>query len=158
MSRSTAHRSRAWSRALAFASVLLLAPATAHAAGCTISTTSIAFGPYDVFSAAPVDSTATITYRCNGNSSVAIGITSGQSDTFNPRVMTKGLERLGYHLFLDPAHTAIWGDTGSGTQMYYDPGAPNNRSVTVTVYGRIPAGQDVSAGSYTDSVVALVLF
>jgi spore coat protein U-like protein len=137
---------------------LLLVPATAHAAGCTISTTSINFGAYDVFSSGPTDSTATITYRCNGNSAVAIGITRGQSDTFNPRIMAKGLENLGYNLYLDSSHSTVWGDTGSGTQIYYDPSAPNNKNVTITIFGRIPAGQDVSAGSYSDSVVAVVLF
>jgi spore coat protein U-like protein len=31
-------------------------------------------------------------------------------------------------------------------------------NVTVTIYGRIPARQDVSAGSYTDTVVATINF
>jgi len=30
--------------------------------------------------------------------------------------------------------------------------------VTVTVYGRVPAGQNVAAGSYGDSVVATIIF
>ena len=144
--------------AVALVVFLLVAPSAARAGGCTISTTSIDFGGYNVFSAGPTDSTATISYHCNGNAALAIGLTRGQSDTFNPRVMAKGLERLGYNLFLDGAHTTVWGDLGSGTQIYYDSSAPNNRSVTVTVYGRIPAGQDVGAGGYSDSVVAVILF
>ena len=137
---------------------MLLAPSAAQAAGCTISTTSIDFGAYNVFSSGPTDSTATMTYRCSGNAAVAISITRGQSDTFNPRIMAKGTEHLGYNLYLDSSQSTVWGETSSGTESYYDSRAPNNKSVTVTVFGRIPAGQDVSAGSYSDSVVAVVLF
>jgi spore coat protein U-like protein len=30
--------------------------------------------------------------------------------------------------------------------------------VSVTIYGRIPPGQDVSVGTYSDTVTVLVLF
>ncbi len=137
---------------------LTLLPAWAHAGGCTVATTSINFGSYNVFATAPTDSTATITYHCSGTSAIAIGITRGQSETFAPRVQSKGPDELKYNLYLDPARTTVWGDTSSGTQIYYNTSVPNNRDVTLTVYGRIPPGQDASAGSYTDSVSVIVLF
>jgi spore coat protein U-like protein len=145
-------------RVVAGAAIVMLLPAAAHAGSCTVATTSISFGSYNVFSTAPVDSTATITYRCNGGATVAIGITTGQSGSFNPRVMAKGLEQLGYNLYLDAAHSTVWGDSSSGSQLYFDPNPPNNHNVTVTVYGRMPAGQDAGAGAYSDSVTVVVLF
>ncbi|HBA40317.1 MAG TPA: hypothetical protein DCZ05_11400 [Deltaproteobacteria bacterium] len=34
----------------------------------------------------------------------------------------------------------------------------SNKNVTLTIYGRIPASQDVSAGSYTNAVTATINF
>lgn len=141
-----------------FALLLALWPTAARAASCTLSSTSLSFGAYDVFATAPTDSTATLTYRCSGNADIAIGITRGRSTTYNPREMAKGTERLSYNLYLDPARTTVWGDTTGGTQVYFDTRVPNNRNVMATVYGRIPAGQDVSAGDYTDTVLVVVEF
>ena len=36
-----------------------------------------------------------------------------------------------------------------GTSLYWDFDPPNNQNVTVTIYGRIPPGQDISAGLLT---------
>jgi spore coat protein U-like protein len=125
---------------------------------CTISATGVSFGSYNVFSTLPTDSTGTITYRCSGNAIVAIGITRGVSSTFNSRAMTRGAEQLAYNLYLDAARTSIWGDTTGGSQIYVNATVPHNTNVPLTIYGRIPGGQDVAAGTYTDHVIAIVLF
>jgi spore coat protein U-like protein len=153
----------------ALAVLMIVAPARRAGAGqgdddseggghCTISATAVGFGSYNVFSSGPTDSTGTITYRCRGHHSVAIGITRGSGSTFNPRSMSRGGEQLTYNLYLDAARTSIWGDATGGSQMYVNVGFPNNTDITLTVYARIPPGQDVSAGTYTDSVAAIVLF
>ncbi len=67
-------------------------------------------------------------------------------------------EGLNYNLYLDAARTTIWGDGTGGTQVYSNANPPNNTNVTVTIYGRIPASQDVSAGSYTNTVTATINF
>src|SRR5919107_5441062 len=131
------------------------APELARASNCSVTATSIAFGSYDVFSAAPLDSVGTISYRCLGNANATITISRGQSSTFGPRILAKGAERLSYNLFLDAARTIVWGDASGGTQPYVDGDAPNNQTVTIPIYGRIPADQDVSAGVYSDTVVAI---
>jgi spore coat protein U-like protein len=145
-------------RALVAVVLVLATPAAARAATCSISTTSVVFGSYSVFSTTPVDSTGTVTYRCSGSASVSITITRGQSSTFNPRTLAKGTEKLSYGLFLDAARTIIWGDASGGTQTYFNGSAPNNRDVTVTIHGRIPSGQDVASGAYTDTVTVVVQF
>jgi spore coat protein U-like protein len=147
-------------RVLACATAILLAGAAdVEAAQCTISTTPVVFGTYNVFSAAPVDSTGTIAYRCNGGArGVMITMTRGQSVAFVPRELQKGLETLSYNLFRDAARTSIWGDFSAGTSAYIDTNPPNNQDIAVTVYGRIPPGQDISAGSYSDTVTVEVNF
>jgi spore coat protein U-like protein len=72
--------------------------------------------------------------------------------------MKKGAESLTYNLYRDAAFATVWGD-GSGTTGTYQIGnPPNNLNVNLTVYGRVPALQDVSAGSYSDTVIATVNF
>ena len=69
------------------------------------------FGTYNVFNGSNVDSTGTVTYRCNGSAhNITVGLTQGASATFNPRQMPKGAEALTYNLFLDASRSTIWGD------------------------------------------------
>ena len=125
---------------------------------CTISTTPVSYGSYNVFSAAPLDSTGTVTYRCGNERNITITLNEGGAATFNPRRMLKGSEALNYNLYRDAARTTLWGDGTSGTQVYSDANPPNNQNVTVNIFGRIPAGQDVTAGSYTNTITATINF
>jgi spore coat protein U-like protein len=144
----------AWCAIMAWSSRAEAAP------NCTISTTSVSFGSYDVFSSTPTDSTGTVSYRCSGNApSVLITLNKGSSATFNPRTLKSGANVLTYNLFTDAARTSIWGDGTGSTTFYQKSPPPNNTMVNVTVYGRIPAAQDVGASpSYTDSVTATINF
>jgi spore coat protein U-like protein len=85
-------------------------------------------------------------------------MTPGSSNTFNSREMRRGVDVLQYNLYRDASRTVIWGNLSGGTSVYYDYGLANNRDTTVTVYGRIPAGQDVSAGAYSDTVTIEIWF
>ena len=129
----------------------------AAAAGCTLSTTSINFGTYDVFDTAPNDSTGTVTLNCNGGAKdVTVEIGRGGASSFALRRMVNGAVELRYNLYLNAARTTIWGDGTGGTQPYDVGNPPNNKDVTLTIFGRITAEQDVSSGSYSDSVTVTV--
>ncbi len=131
----------------------------ADAQACTVSATSVNFGSYNVFNGSDTDSTGTVTYRCNGSAhNITIGLTQGASASFNQRQMQKGAEALAYNLFLDAARSTIWGDGTSGTSVYSIGNPPNNTNVNLTVYGRVTAGQDVSAGTFSDTVTAVINF
>jgi spore coat protein U-like protein len=139
------------------AGALVAGERPASAQNCSVSTTSISFGVYDVFSTVPLASTGSLTLRCMFASTAAVWLGKGNAMTNNPRQMASGVNRLSYNLYVDANHTAIWGDPN-----------PNHRDVavswwwwwptTVTVYGLIPAGQDVPAGSYTDTVTVTINF
>ena len=152
-----------WKRAL-FALVLGIgilqaSEASAQAPSCTISATSVNFGNYNVFNGTNLDSTGTITYRCNATAAnITIALSKGLSTTYNPRQMSMGAERLSYNLYRNAARTNIWGDGTSGTAVYFRANPPNNSNVNLTVYGRVPAGQDVSAGTFSDTVTAVINF
>ena len=128
----------------------------AEAAKCNIATTPIAFGTYNVFSAAPVDSVGSLLFDCTGVRTVSIAISQGQGGSFQPRELKSGAESLYYNLFLDAARSSVWGNGSGGTQTYV--ANPGRDPVNVTIYGRIPPEQDVSFGSYADSVTVTINF
>lgn len=138
--------------------IVLLAGSRAEAAKCSIASSPLTFGIYNVFNTAPVDSTGTVTIDCNGGAkNVVLTISRGQSSTFIPRTLKKGSESLAYNLFQDASRSMVWGD-GSGGAPYYTVGDPPNRDVSFTIFGRIPPSQDITAGAYSDSVTVTVLF
>ena len=128
-------------------------------AACTISSTGVSFGTYDVFAPAPTDSTGSVVYDCDpADKNIRITLSTGSSGTFLPRELTNGLDQLAYNLFDDAALTSIWGDGTGGSNFYSIKNPHPQKPVALTIYGRLPPLQDVAAGAYTDSVVVMVDF
>ncbi len=129
-------------------------------AACNVSTTSVNFGNYDVFSAVPLDTTGTITVACDERPlprvTIAIG-PSPNSGGFDPRMMklTTGSDLLNYNFYINRNRTRIWGD-GSGNTFTRSRRVRRNRPWVRNVYGRIPPGQDVSAGLYADTLTVTI--
>lgn len=148
-------------RAAVVAAIAILSTASIAEAqlglNCSIGTTPVAFGDYNVLSASPKTTTGTVTYQCTLGVNIIVTLSRGSSSTFNPRTMTKGAETLSYNLYRDAAYQTIWGDGTGGTQAYSTL-ATVLFPTTVTVYAQLPAGQDVTVGSYGDSVVATIIF
>ena len=139
---------------------LLIAAVSAAEAACTITTTAVSFGSYNVFAGSADDATGQITYRCTGPRPpiVTIHLDKGGSPSFSPRQMRRGSETLNYNLYLDSTRSTIWGDGTGGTQTYSRANPPNGRNIALSLFGRIPAGQDVSAGTYSATVTATIFF
>ena len=87
-----------------------------------------------------------------------ISLEKGSSSTFSPRTMTKGGEALGYNLYMDASRTLVWGDGTSGTSVYARSNPPNDTNVSLPIYRRVGPAQDVSAGAYSDTVLATINF
>ena len=148
---------RVW-RVGASAACLVLAATVAEAASCTVSTTSVNFGSYNVYATAPNDSTGTVTLSCNGGAkNVLVEINQGDGPSVSNRAMNRGVELLYYNLYQNAARTITWGD-GAGAPAYNVGDPPNNTDIRLTIHARIPAGQDISAGSYTDNVTVTVQY
>ncbi|MGH8378783.1 MAG: Csu type fimbrial protein [Gammaproteobacteria bacterium] len=130
----------------------------ALAATCTVTSTSVNFGNYNPLAAAPRNRTGRITVTCNGNGTLTVALSTGQSGSYDPRYMISGTtaDHLDYNLYTSPARTIIFGDGTGGTQTVSK--KFNNRSVRINVYGQIPAMENIAPGSYTDSIVATVTF
>ena len=144
------------SRVLLSALLLLLAGAAESA--CSVDSTPVAFGVYSPFSAVPADTAGTLRVTCDA---VTVGYTvllsAGGAGSYSPRRLSGGGYALSYNLYIDPLRTTVWGDgsggTASVTGAFALPGATDH-----TVYGRVPAGQNVGAGAYADTITVTINF
>jgi len=130
-------------------------------AACSVSATGVNFGAYDVFVATPYDSTGTVTVTCDQAPPVDVTIAIGPSGTsggFIPRQMrsASSSDRLSYNLFVNAGRSTVWGDGAAGTSTALLKNVKKNRPEVATIYGRIPPGQDVSVGSYSDSLTVTI--
>lgn len=148
-------------QALLLAAMWVSSPA--FAITCSIqSVTSSSFGSYDVLSGSPLDTAATITFLCTsvaGPDNITIDLDQGGASSFNPRELGDGgSNTLEYNLYTNAGRTVIFGDGTSGTANYGPTNPPDNVSVDVDVFGRIPAMQSTPAGSYTDTITVTLTY
>lgn len=153
---------------LAFLSAALsLMPPPADALGlnCNVSSTGVAYGVYDPNSSSPTNAAGNVHVLCtvlvvSVLSQINISLSTGGSGTFATRKMSGGADQLNYNLYKDASHTTVWGDGTGGTGIFTDNLliAVLGTSVDHTIYGSIPAGQYVSAGSYSDTITVTVEF
>lgn len=151
--------------------ILLLATATAYAAtstttfqvtatvssGCVLSATNHDFGVYTPSSLADnINGTNILTATCTLAVPYTLGLDIGIGDgaTAAARKMTRvgGTETLEYSLYQTVDRLLVLSDvltlSGVGTGLATDH----------TVFGKIPANQNVPAGNYADTVTATITF
>ena len=122
---------------------------------CTLNVTGVNFGSYDVFSNSALDTTGNIDVNCPSGVGYSIELTEG-GGTHTQRVMGSGAHRLNYNLYTASNRAVVWGDATSGTVTVNGTGIGVN--VNHAVYGRIPALQNVHAGSYSDIIIVELTF
>jgi spore coat protein U-like protein len=131
------------------------------------SAQTLTFPAYDFQTNATTADTAgpvSYTTKCTKGSSVAFSVDGGSnfSHTSGTRAMksTTASDYMNYGLFSDSADTTAWAfnsSTGAGTNGPTLNPTSNTQTLTLTIYGSIPAGQDVSVASdYTDSVTVAI--
>ena len=138
------------------------------AAKCLVSSTSaVAFGAYDpvVTNAAggtDLDGTGTVGIQCTPGNGTSISLDSGANASGNQRRMQgpagSSSAFLNYNLFSDASRTTAWGNGSNGASSFSITAATNAAERTFTVYGRVPKGQDVNVGNFSDTVQVIVNF
>jgi len=139
-----------------------LASPIAHAQAffCSASATGVAFGTYTPLAPSPLASTGTITVQCFvffAQATVTVDLSAGASGGFGTRTLTSGTDTLNYNLYLNAAHTQVWGDGSGGSlisTLTLNPGFPS--TATATIYGAVNALQDPAPGSYGDTITVTV--
>ena len=136
-------------------------------ATCTIATTPVAFGAYDPTSVTALNGTGAVTVLCTNGTAGYITLGEGthadaaSTPAIPVRQMAGGAAaagRLAYLLYSEATRTDVWGNTPTTGLNHNGDGT----STAITVYGTIPAQQNVIAGSggtaYADTVIATVTF
>jgi spore coat protein U-like protein len=139
---------------------------------CTVATTALNFGPYDplvVNTTANLDNgtSASVSISCVKGSPATIALGNGAHFSGTNRRMqnaSKPTVLLTYELYQPPTNaanaacafpgTTVW----NGVNVLAPVSAPDKNSRTFNVCGTVPAGQDVEAGTYSDTVVVTVSF
>lgn len=109
------------------------------------SVTNVAFGDYDPTNVTATDATGDIRFRCTKNTNYQTYITG-------TRTMVVGGDTLNFELYSDAPGGTLYPSANPGITGT----AANNSTITRSVYGRIPALQDVAAGSYSRTLTATV--
>ncbi|HEY0281002.1 MAG TPA: spore coat U domain-containing protein [Rhizomicrobium sp.] len=125
--------------------------------------TGAAFGNYSPSSGTPATTNGTITLTCtvvllSTLPSFTVSLSASTSGQINPRQMSFGAARLNYNLFTTASYTTIWGNGTAPTVTQSYASGDNLVLKTFTVYGRIPAGQVVAVGLYTDSLTVTITY
>jgi spore coat protein U-like protein len=160
--------SRSRSVGLAIVCAGLMAQQALPAVTCSVSAIGPAFGVYSPLNATPTYANGSITATCTllsgGATSVSLvsSYSTGASGSYATRTLLAGTQQLDYNLYFDAAYTQIRGNGTGGSQQgganfTLTPSAPTGQTTSV-IYGRIPAAQDVGAGSYLDTIVVTITY
>ncbi|HET9393308.1 MAG TPA: spore coat U domain-containing protein [Candidatus Rubrimentiphilum sp.] len=129
---------------------------------CTASSPTLDFGTYNPITTnatASLDSSTTITVNCAIDSNVRLGFdlgtnaSGGHCGPSPQRCMVNGSSYLNYNIYAsgsDRSADTPW--TSPVTETV------TGGRATISIYGRVPGGQDAVVGVYTDSVVATVYY
>ncbi|BDG07545.1 Csu type fimbrial protein [Anaeromyxobacter paludicola] len=129
---------------------------TARAASCKVNgATAVSFARYDTFSAARQQLRSTLSYDCAPPASPSLTLSAGSSGNASARYMTRAgsADRLLYNVYTDAACTSVWSDQPSQAI----PGVGDHNQ-TLSFYTCVPPLQDVSAGSYADTLIVTINF
>lgn len=139
----------------------------ASGASCSITSPTLDFGSYDPLFGTADDSTAVIQVSCvrtvspSETANYTLTSSVGNGTSYATRYMLKGVEHLTYNVYRNTGRSQIWGNGASGSFTITGSFTLNNnttRNRNHTLYGRIPALQDITAGTYNDTLVTTVTF
>jgi spore coat protein U-like protein len=139
---------------------LVFAATSAWGATCSVASSGINFGNYDVFVPTPTASTGTIDIVCDQTQPdivIFLG-PSSNSGVFIPRQMRHASkpDLLNYNIYTTSSMSTVWGNGTQGTSTVNALVRKKDQPATVTFFGRITSGQDISAGFYSDVLTVTI--
>jgi spore coat protein U-like protein len=121
--------------------------------GCSLNGGQLDFGQYVPGQATDLNAIGTIGFvNCGGDLTFALD--GGAGGSVDAREMRSGDSRLSYQIYRNPSRTAVWGDGAEAREVTL----LSPFSGSLEVYGRIPSGQVVSPGVYTDVINVTLSF
>jgi spore coat protein U-like protein len=140
--------------ALAGTATANLTVSASIAGACTVGGAALAFGTYTSAAASTTSTTVQVTCSNGTNATVSLnqGNNNNKASASGTRALANGANYLGYDIYSDSGYTTLWNT--ANTQAVVSTGNP----VSLTAYGKIPAGQSPATGSYNDTVTITVTF
>lgn len=138
--------------------LLLLAPSVARAQACSVSVDrALAFGNYLPTSSAPRDTNANIVVSCNATVGLLISY-AVRLQSASSGVMSGPKGTLSYMLASDALFTSLWSNDRSvgGTILLTALSLFGTRQHAI--YARLPPGQMVGPGTYSDSLMIVLTY
>ncbi len=126
---------------------------------CNINTTNIDFGTTTGATIQPLTATGMINAQCTNQDSYSISLNGGGNNNIMNRTMLRSSGSAGpvsYQLYLDSAHTQIWGDGTGGTGVATGTGTGDFKSFTI--YGVVTSQAAPQPGNYIDTITATITF
>lgn len=125
-------------------------------AECTLEAEDLNFGTTGLV-ATDIDAQADLTVECTGGAPFSVGLSGGGSGDTTARVLRNtNNDAVNYQLYQQETRTAIWGNTQNVDTLNVT--AATGTPETHTIYGRVPAGQNVPVGSYSDTITATIWY
>jgi len=135
---------------------------------CSMSVGGINFGVYDPTAGSATTSVGTVLVSCSWTApapasiNVAVSLSTGSSGSYSVRTMKSGSSTLQYNLYFNTNGSTIWGN-GTGGSDYgaatITTGTPSGSgSTSGTIYGIVPAHQDVAPGAYGDTIIVTLSY
>ncbi|APH54627.1 Protein U precursor [Granulibacter bethesdensis] len=124
-------------------------------ASCVIQAANLSFGNY---SGSQTDATSTLQVTCTNSTPYNIGLNAGTgsgASVSNRKMTLNSTSTLPYFLYSDSARTNNWGNTPNQDTVS---GTGNGSAQSLTIYGRIQAGNYPNPGSYADTITVTVNF
>jgi spore coat protein U-like protein len=125
---------------------------------CQITVSDLAFAAYDPLGShanQQLDGTADVQVLCTRSASASIALEAG-SGSRTLESINGGTTAVAYQIYRDSNRTRAW--SGESTDNIHLVSRSAREPQQFTVYARIPAGQQVASGRYTDVVRATVYF
>ncbi len=130
------------------------------AKNCVINAPDLNLGSFDGTN--DLTASSTISVKCTNGTTYDVNLSTGSSGIYANRTLTQGTDTLNYNLYTTNGYTTVWGDnTGGSSRPATGTGAGMATNQTLTVYGRLLAANNtapVDAGTYTDTIVATIVY
>jgi spore coat protein U-like protein len=123
---------------------------------CSVNASTLNFGSAGVLRSA-LDATSSIAVTCTNAAPYTVALDGGLAGVANPtqRKMSQGAEQITYGLYQDAGRAMPWGDSAGVNTMA---GTGSGLAQNFTVYGRVPAQNTPSPGTYSDTVVVTITY
>ncbi len=143
---------------------LLIGTESALSGACSVTATNLNFGTYNTANGSPTNGAGNVNVECSFLLALLLSYTvklsTGSSGTYTARQMENTTYDLNYNLYTNLARTSVWGDGSGGTgyNSFSSLVLLLYHNANYTVYGRIPATQNIPAGGYTDTITVTVTY